>query len=114
MILLTAAAISLGPVAAHQHVGQGDYGARLAAAGGHHQQGLALVVYLKGFANAAHGTVLVVALDDVGVDNRIGQLLATGTALNQQLKLLLFEKALNWPGRVARVVPQSAKWCIGW
>ena len=55
----------LGPVAAHQHVGQRNDGARLAGAGGHHHQGLALVIHLEGFADAADGAGLVVAFDDV-------------------------------------------------
>ncbi len=43
----------LDPVAAHQQVAQGNHGARLAGAGGHHQQGLAVVVALEGFGHGS-------------------------------------------------------------
>ena len=41
-----------------------DHRARLARAGGHHQQRLAVVVALEGLGDAADGARLVVALDD--------------------------------------------------
>ncbi len=95
----------LGPVAAHQHIGQCDHGARLAGAGGHYHQRLALVIHLEGFAYAAHGAGLVVAFDDVGVDNGIRQLLAAGAALNQQFQFRFLEKALNGARRIAGIIP---------
>jgi hypothetical protein len=59
---------SLGPVGAHQQVAEGDHRARLACAGGHHQQGLALLLLRKVFADALDGPLLVVALHDLLVD----------------------------------------------
>jgi len=104
---------ALGPVAAHQHIGQGDDGAGLAAAGGHHQQGFALILNFKGFASAAHGPVLVVTLNDVRVDDRLGQLLATAAALNQQLQLLFLEEALHRTRWVTGIVPNPVLVAIG-
>jgi hypothetical protein len=48
------------PVAAHQQVGQRDHRARLAGAGRHHEQRLAVVVALEGLGDAADGPRLVV------------------------------------------------------
>ena len=104
---------ALGPVAAHQQVGQRDDRARLAAAGGHHQQRLALIVRFKGGTDTAHGPVLVIAFDDGGVDDGFGQLFAAAAALNQQLQFLLFEEALHCARRVAGVVPDPVFVTVG-
>ena len=55
---------ALDPVAAHQQIAQRDHRARLAGAGRHYEQRLALVVVLERLGNAADGARLVVALDD--------------------------------------------------
>jgi hypothetical protein len=80
---------ALGPVGAHQHVDQRDHRARLAGAGGHHHQGLALAVRLKGVTHAAHGALLVVPLDDGPSMPPPASGLAAAAALHQQLQLLL-------------------------
>jgi hypothetical protein len=49
---------------AHQHVDQRDHRARLAGAGGHHEQRLALPIVIERLANPADRPVLVVALND--------------------------------------------------
>ena len=96
---------ALRPVAAHEHVDQGDDRTRLAGTGRHYQQGLALVVHLKSFADATDGAGLVVALDDGWVDDSLGQFLAAAAALNQQLQFVLLVEALHGPWRVGMVVP---------
>ena len=55
---------ALRPVAAHQQIAQRDDRARLARAGRHDDQRLALVVALKRFADPADRARLVVPLDD--------------------------------------------------
>ena len=56
---------ALGPVAAHEQVGERDHRACLASTRGHHEQRLAVVVALEGLGDAADGAGLVVALDDL-------------------------------------------------
>ena len=104
---------SFGPVAAHQHIGQGNDGARLAGASGHHDQGLALVIHFKACANPAHGAILVIAFDDVGVDNGIGQFFAAAAPLNHQRQFRLFEETLHRTRRIAHIVPQPMLIAIG-
>ncbi|KFB70333.1 MAG: hypothetical protein AW09_004582 [Candidatus Accumulibacter phosphatis] len=55
---------ALDAVAAHQQIAQRDHRARLAGAGRLHQQGLAVMVALEGFGDAADAAPLVIALDD--------------------------------------------------
>ncbi|EKD97990.1 MAG: hypothetical protein ACD_23C00639G0001 [uncultured bacterium] len=57
--------------------------------------------------------MLVVAVDDVVVDDRVSELFAAGAALNQQLQLRLLEKALHGPGRVAGIVPNPVLVAVG-
>ena len=64
---------ALYPIAAHQKIGKGDDGARLAGAGRHHDQSLAVIVLLESLANPADRAVLVVTLDDLAVDFRVLQ-----------------------------------------
>ena len=97
---------ALGPVAAHQHIGQRDHGAGLARSGGHHQQGAALAVHLEAVADPAHRTGLVMALDDRAVDDGLGRALAAAAALDGQLQLVLLVEALHRAWRVSLVVPQ--------
>jgi len=96
---------ALRPVAAHQQVGERDHRACLAGAGGHHEQRFAIVVALERFADAAYRSHLVMALDDRAVDLRIGEALAGGATLDQELELGLLVEALGLPRRVERVVP---------
>ena len=55
---------ALDPVAPHQQIAQRDDRARLARAGRHDDERLALAVLLERLADAADGARLVVALDD--------------------------------------------------
>ena len=55
---------ALCPIAAHQQIAQRDDRARLARAGGHHHQRLAVVVALERLGDAPDAARLVVALDD--------------------------------------------------
>ena len=59
---------ALGPVAAHEQVGERDHRACLASTRRHHEQRLAVVVALEGLGDAADGAGLVVALDDLRTD----------------------------------------------
>ena len=103
----------LGPVGAHQHIGQRDHRARLARTGGHHCQRLAQVVFLEGLADAAHRPHLVVALNDAGVDRRCGQRLAAGAALDHQRQLGLVVEPLHRTRRVENVVPDPVLIAVG-
>ena len=104
---------ALGPVAAHQHVGQRDHGAGLARSGGHHQQGAALAVHLEAVADPAHRAGLVMALDDRTVDDRLGRALAAAAALHGQLQLVLLVEALYRARRVSLVIPQPVLVAVG-
>ena len=56
---------------------------------------------------------MVVALNDGGVDDCIGQLFATAAALNQQLQLLFLEEALHRTRWVAGIVPNPMLVAVG-
>jgi hypothetical protein len=73
---------ALRPVAAHQQVAQRDHRPRLPVARRHHHQRLAVCVLLKCLADPPDGSLLIVALDDLPIDFRIGQLLAALPPLN--------------------------------
>jgi hypothetical protein len=64
---------ALGPVAAHEQVGERDHRTRLASSRRHHEQRLAVVVALEGLRDAADGAGLVVALDDLRTDRGLRQ-----------------------------------------
>ena len=59
---------ALGPVTTHQQVGERDHRARLAGAGGHDQQRLAVVILLEGLGDAADAAGLIETLDDRRID----------------------------------------------
>ena len=104
---------ALDPVAAHQQVAERDHRARLARAGGHHQQRLAVVVALEGLGDAPDAARLVVALDDGRVDLARGQRLARAAPLDRKLQLGLLVEALHRARRVARVVPEPVLVAVG-
>ena len=97
---------ALGPVSTLQQVHQRDHRARLARAGSHYYQGLALAVALKGFANAANGAQLVMALHDIGVDGHARQRLGRAAALHQQLQFVLLVETLHRARRISGVIPE--------
>ncbi len=104
---------TLGPVAAHQQVGERNYRARLAGAGGHHHQRLAVVVALEGLGDAPDAARLVIALDDGRADLAFRQRLARGAALDRELQLRLLVEALHRARRVAGVVPEPVLVAVG-
>ena len=61
---------SLGPVGSHEHIGQCDHRARLAAASCHHEECLAFVSRLEALGDLRHGLHLVMPTSDGGVDAR--------------------------------------------
>ena len=103
----------LGPIATHQQISKGNDGSGLARTRRHYYQGLALVVHLERFGYPTHGTGLIIAFDDVGVDNGIRQRFMTGAALNQQFQFLFFIKALDSARRITGIVPEPVFIAIG-
>ena len=59
---------ALHPAGAHQEIDQRDHRARLAGAGRHHQQRLALAILLEAPRDRADGALLIGPLDDLAVD----------------------------------------------
>ena len=59
---------ALRPIGPHQQIGERDHRPRLAGAGRHHQQRLALVVLFDGLRDSADRAGLIEALDDRSVD----------------------------------------------
>ena len=104
---------ALHPAGAHQQVDQRDHRARLAGAGRHDQQRLALAVLLEMLGDRADGAVLVGPLDDLAVDRSPSQLLAAGAALDQQLQLVALVEAADLARRIARVVPDPVLVAVG-
>ena len=98
---------ALGPVAAHEQVGQGDDRARLASAGGHDEQGLAVVVRLEGLAYPADRPCLVEAfrrsLRSTAVSAKRFRL---ARRWMHQLEFGLCQEALHGARRVVLVVPE--------
>ena len=76
---------ALGPVAAHQQIGERDHRARLASTRRHHEQRLAVVVALEGLGDAADGAGLVVALDNLRIYRGLRQRAPRLPTLDQQL-----------------------------
>ncbi len=74
---------------------------RFAGAGGHHQQGFA-VVFFQRFADGPDGFLLVVAVGDRRIDRRLGQRLPGGAAMHQGLQFVFGIKAID------RAAPRSA------
>ena len=93
------------PVAAHQQIAQRDHCPRLSGARRHHHQRLAVSILFKCLADPPDGSLLIVALDDLPIDFRIGQLLAALPPLDHQLQFLLFVKALHLAWRGIHIVP---------
>ena len=104
---------ALGPVGTHEQVHQRNHRAGLARAGGHHHQGFAVLVALKGFGNAADGALLVMALHNARCNRQAGQRLARGAALVHQLQLVLGVKALHRARRAGGVVPHPVLVAVG-
>ena len=96
---------ALGPVAAHEQVGERDHRACLASTRRHHEQRLAVVVALEGFGDAADGPGLVVAVDDLRTDRGLRQRAPRLPPLDQQLQLRLLVETQHPARRVAGVVP---------
>src|SRR2546423_1048570 len=94
---------ALDPVAAGEQVDQGYDGSRLSRTGGHAQQRLALVVRVKRLPDVPDGPLLVVALDDGGVDRGPRQRLAGLAPLDRELQFVLGKEALNLPRGVPDV-----------
>ena len=86
---------ALGPVAAHEQVGERDHCACLASTRRHHEQRLAIVVALEGLGDAADGAGLVVALDNLRTDWRLRQRAPRLPPLDQQFQLRLLVEALD-------------------
>ena len=96
---------ALGPVAAHEQVGERDHRACLASTRRHHEQRLAVVVALEGLGDAANGAGLVMALDDLRTNRGLRQRAPRLPPLDQQLQLRLLVETLHPARRVASVVP---------
>ena len=96
---------ALGPVAAHEQVGERDHRACLASTRRHHEQRLAVVVALEGLGDAADGAGLVVALDDLRTNRGLRQRAPRLPPLDHQLQLRLLVETLHPARRVAGVVP---------
>ena len=104
---------ALGPACAHQQIHQRNHRAGFARARGHHHQGLAVLVALKGLQHAANGALLVVALHNARRNRQVGQRLARGAALVHQLQLVPRVKALHRAGRAGGVVPHPVFITVG-
>src|SRR5256885_8127586 len=76
---------ALHPIAAHEQLAERNHRARLAGAGRHDDQSLALAVALECFRHAADRTSLVMPLDDRSVDGRACKDFARAATLYEQL-----------------------------
>ncbi len=101
------------PAGLHQLVGQRDHGPGLAGTGGHHQEGLALLLG-EGVVHGTDGPALVVALDDRRVDRGVRKRCARRTTLHHQLELVPGIEPLDLARRVAcGVVPEPVLVAVG-
>ena len=57
--------------------------------------------------------MLVIALDDVIIDDALGQFLAASAALNQEFQFRLLEKTLHRARRVTGIVPHPVLVTVG-
>jgi hypothetical protein len=103
----------LHPVLAHEQLGQRDHRPRLARAGRHHQQRLALVLHLERLGHRSDGALLVVALHDRPIDGGILQRPSGGAPLDEQLELVLGVEALDLARGIERVVPEVMGVAVG-
>ena len=103
----------LGPVAAHQQLGESDHHPGLAGPGRHDQQGLSVMVPLKRLGHPPNGPGLVIPFDDLLVDRGARERMACRPPLHQQLELRLLVEPVDWPRRVVGVVPKPVVVPVG-
>ncbi len=105
---------ALDPAGPHQQVDERDHRAGLARAGRHHEQRLALAVGLEALGDRADGALLVGRLSRRWrCSPRLGERLAAGAALDQQLQLVALVEAADASRRIARVVPDPVLVAVG-
>ena len=103
----------LAPVGPHQLVHQRDHGARLARAGGHHDQGAPLGVLLEGLIDRPDRAHLVVPTGDLRVDLHPRERHPAAAPRDHQRQLVLGVEALHLSRRVAQVVPHPVLVTVG-
>src|SRR5207248_8475604 len=87
--------------------------ARLACAGCHHDQRLAVVVPLESLRDTANAARLVIPLHDGWIDLACCQRPSGAAALNREFQLGLLVEALHCARRVVRVVPEPVLVAVG-
>ena len=106
---------ALHPTGAHQEIDQRDHGTGLARTRRHHQQRLALAVFLEVLGDGADGALLIGPLvtGNRRTDFGLGQFLAPASSLDQKLQFVALVEAADLARRVARVVPNPVLVTVG-
>ena len=96
---------ALHPAGAHHQVDQRDDRARLARAGRHDEQALALVVFLEALGQRPDRPLLIRPANDLAVDGLAAEHLPAGPSLDRERQLVPLVEAADLARAVARIVP---------